>query len=315
VEKKKILISGGNGFLGGHLKPLLANAGYEVHSPRSSEVDFRDLRQVRECFELLKPDWIIHLAARVGGIEYNKTRHAEQLYDNTSMLLSVLEGARQSGCLKVLLCGSVCAYSGNAPIPFKEESGLFSGTPEETVFGYGNAKRLFIPFAEAYSRQYGMDIKLPVLANLYGPGDDFNLESCHVIPAMIRRFAEAAERQDKSITLWGSGKVSREFLYVKDAAEVIFRALTNDTGFAPFNVGSGEECQILELVNTLSEILGYEGEIIWDTTRPDGHPRRKLDLEYFNSLFPDWQGTSLKEGLKATVEFYFSEVKGKDYRK
>lgn len=303
----KVLVTGGRGFLGTRLCNILdqqENVEYSTFS--SSELDLKDIDAVRTYFAAYKPDAIIHLAARVGGIEFNKTRHAEQLFENVTMLFNVLEAARSCECRKTVLCGSVCAYAGDAPVPFAEETGLFSGVPEKTVFGYGNAKRFFLTAAEAYRNQYGMDISLPVLANLYGPGDDFNLATCHVIPAMINRLSECVEKGNNEVTFWGTGKASREFLYVDDAARAIINCLERDIEM-PFNVGSGEEVTMAQLADIIAERVGFSGKILWDTTKPDGHPRRKLDLTRFNSLFPEWKGTSLSEGLKESVDYFRKE--------
>ena len=300
----KVLVTGGKGFLGTSLSKLLdQQADISYHCFNSSDLDLKDINATQDYCQNYKPDAIIHLAARVGGIEFNKTRHAEQLYENVTMLFNILEAARKCDCKKVVLCGSVCAYAGDAPIPFAEETGLFSGVPEKTVFGYGNAKRFFLIAAEAYIQQYGMDISLPVLANLYGPGDDFNLETCHVIPAMINRFSQAIENNASDVQFWGTGKASREFLYVDDAARAIIACLNRDIK-TPFNVGSGEEITVYDLAHTISELMGYKGEITWDLTKPDGHPRRKLDLGRFEKLFTDWKGTSLKKGLANAIEYF-----------
>ena len=300
----KILITGGRGFLGTRLCNILDNKnGIEYRTFSSSELNLKDMEAVRSYFSEYQPDAIIHLAARVGGIEFNKTRHAEQLFENVTMLFNVLEAARTCECSKIVLCGSVCAYAGEAPVPFSEETGLFSGVPETTVFGYGNAKRFFLTASEAYRNQYGMDISLPILANLYGPGDDFNLATCHVIPAMINRLSDCVKNGIDEVTFWGTGKASREFLYVDDAASAIINCIDRDIEI-PFNVGSGEEVTMAKLADLIAEQVGFSGKILWDTTKPDGHPRRKLDLTRFDSLFPDGEGTALRDGLKNSVEYF-----------
>ncbi len=300
----KILITGGRGFLGTRLTGILdKQSDVEFRTFGSSDLNLKDADATRAYFTKYRPDAIIHLAARVGGIEFNKTRHAEQLYENVTMLFNVLEAARSCECSKIILCGSVCAYAGEAPVPFSEETGLYSGVPETTVFGYGNAKRFFLTAAEAYRNQYNIDISLPILANLYGPGDDFNLATCHVIPAMINRLSDCVKNGINEVTFWGTGKASREFLYVDDAARAIISCIDRDIEI-PFNVGSGEEVTMAELADLIAEQVGFSGTILWDTTKPDGHLRRKLDLARFDGLFPDWEGTKLRDGLKNSVEYF-----------
>jgi GDP-L-fucose synthase len=302
----KVLITGGRGFLGTRLTNILEkDKNIEFSTFRSSELDLKSIDDTRAYFKTCRPDAVIHLAARVGGIEFNKTRHAEQLYENVTMLFNILEAARNCECRKIVLCGSVCAYSGDAPVPFSEETGLYSGVPEKTVFGYGNAKRFFLTAAEAYRKQYGMEISLPILANLYGPGDDFNLATCHVIPAMINRFSDCIKNGVEEVTFWGTGNASREFLYVDDAAEIIINCLDRNIEI-PFNVGSGEEITMSELAELIGALVGFKGKIMWDTDKPDGHPRRKLDLNRFDTLFPHWKGTRLNDGLKSSVEYFRS---------
>ncbi|MBN1863381.1 MAG: NAD-dependent epimerase/dehydratase family protein [Victivallales bacterium] len=300
----KLLVTGGHGFLGGHLLAQLGRMDdVEAGVFSSVELDLRDPSATQDYFFDYKPDAVIHLAARVGGIEFNKTRHAEQLRDNTLMLFNVLEACRSSGCGKLVLCGSVCAYASNAPVPFSEDTGLFCGPPEETVLGYGSAKRMFITAAQAYRKQYGLKSCVPVLANLYGPGDSFDPSSCHVIPAMIRRFSEALAEGRDELVFWGTGRASREFLYSGDAARVIAECLARDIEL-PFNVGSGEEVTMSELAGAVAREAGYSGRIRWDVSKPDGHPRRKLDLTRFSTIFPEFTPTPLQIGLKLTVEFF-----------
>ncbi len=305
---KKVLVTGGNGFLGQHVCAKLNALSVKVIAPKSIEYDLTNPADAKKLFITVNPDIVLHLAARVGGIEYNKSRHAEQLYQNVAMLLNVMEGCKHFGVKKVVLVGSVCAYPGDAPIPFKEKD-LMGTHPEKTVFGYGTAKRLFIPVAAAYSEQYKLNVALPVLANLYGPGDNFDPLSCHVIPAIIRKLNDAKTNKIPSVTFWGSGKATREFLFVEDAAEIILMSAEKDIGPCPFNVGSGEEIAIADLVSTIAQLIDYDGEIRWDTSKPDGHPRRYLDISAARKLFPEKNMINIIHGLRLTVEWFQQQNK------
>lgn len=309
-KSKKVLVTGGRGFLGQHVCTKLDILLAKVIAPKSLEYDLTNRKVTKNLFATVKPDIVLHLAARVGGIEYNKVRHAEQLYQNVTMLLNVMEECRAIDIEKVVLCGSVCAYPGDSPVPF-EEKDLMGNHPEKTVIGYGTAKRFFIPAASIYAEQNNLNISLPVLANLYGPGDNFDLSSCHVIPAMIHKLHDAKTKKISTVTFWGSGNATREFLFVEDAAEVIIKTAERDNGPRPFNVSSGNEISMKELVATIAKLVGYHGEIKWDTSKPDGHPRRYLEISTMKKIFPETKTINMGDGLKLTVEWYLQQNNGK----
>lgn len=302
-RRKKVLVTGGTGFLGQHVCAKLDALSAKVIAPKSIEYDLTNPADAKKLFITVNPDIVLHLAARVGGIEYNKSRHAEQLYQNVVMLLNVMEGCKYSDVKKVVLVGSVCSYPGDAPIPFKEKD-LMGNHPEKTVVGYGTAKRFFISVAAVYSEQYKLNVALPVLANLYGPGDDFDPLSCHVIPAIIQKLNYAKINKIPSVTFWGSGKATREFLFVEDAAEIILMGAEKNIGPAPFNVGSGEEIAIADLASTIAKLIDYGGKIRWDTSKPDGHPRRYLDISTMRKVFPEKRMINIINGLKLTIEWF-----------
>ena len=308
LRYKKILVTGGTGFLGKHVCAKLNALSAKVIAPKSIDYDLTNPIATKRLFMSVKPNIVLHLAARVGGIEYNKSRHAEQLYQNVTMLLNVMEGCKHLGVKKVVLVGSVCAYPGDAPIPFKEKD-LMGNHPERTVIGYGTAKRFFIPVGAVYSDQYKLNVALPVLANLYGPGDNFDPLSCHVIPAMIRKLNDAKVNKIPSVTFWGSGKATREFLFVEDAAEIILMTAEKDIEVRPFNVGSGEEITMKDLAFAIAKLIDYDGEIRWDTSKPDGHPRRYLDISIMRKLFPEKKMINIVDGLRFTIEWFLQRNK------
>jgi GDP-L-fucose synthase len=302
---KRILLTGGTGFLGSHLlKKLVEERGINpsrIRLPRSSSCD---LRFIENCKRAVKDiDVVIHLAARVGGIEYNRTHSGSLFYDNASMGLNMLEAARREGVKKIVTTGSVCAYPKNAPTPAKEEH-LWSGYPEESNAAYGLAKKLILVQSQAYREQFDFNSVYLILANLYGPGDKFDQEGSHVIPALIRKMTEAMEKQQKAVTLWGSGKATRDFLYVKDAAEGILRATENYDKPEPVNLASCNEITIRSLSEIIKIYVGFSGEILWDTSRPNGQRRRLFDISRARREFDFNPETNLEEGLKETVKWY-----------
>jgi len=304
LKNKKILVTGGAGFLGEYVVSELGENGAikeNIIIPRSSE---NDLRNFDICNTLLKDtDIVIHLAARVGGIGFNQKYPGALFYDNAIMGINIIEASRINNVEKVVLVGTVCSYPKFTPTPFKEES-LWDGYPEETNAPYGVAKKALLVQAQSYRAQYGMDIIYLIPVNLYGPGDHFDLEDSHVIPALIRKFVEAKKRNDNEVVVWGTGNVSREFLYVNDAARGIIRALLNYNKPEPVNLGTGEEIKIKDLVKIVKDLVGYKGNLVWDDSKPDGQPKRKLNTSLAELEFGFKSTVSLKMGLEETLSWY-----------
>jgi len=304
LKNKKILVTGGAGFLGKYVVSELGENGAikeNIIIPRSSE---NDLRNFDICNTLLKDtDIVIHLAARVGGIGFNQKYPGALFYDNAIMGINIIEASRINNVEKVVLVGTVCSYPKFTPTPFKEES-LWDGYPEETNAPYGVAKKALLVQAQSYRAQYGMDIIYLIPVNLYGPGDHFDLEDSHVIPALIRKFVEAKKRNDNEVVVWGTGNVSREFLYVNDAARGIIRALLNYNKPEPVNLGTGEEIKIKDLVKIVKDLVGYKGNLVWDDSKPDGQPKRKLNTSLAELEFGFKSTVSLKMGLEETLSWY-----------
>lgn len=305
---KKILVTGGAGFLGSHIVEKLKEKGVDgenIRIPRSREMD---LRQWENCVEVVKDvEIVIHLAAKVGGIGYNQKYPATLFYDNAIMGIQLMEAARLEGVRKFVIIGTVCAYPKYTPVPFKEEE-LWNGYPEETNAPYGLAKKMLLVQSQAYRQQYGFNSIYLLPVNLYGPGDNFDLDSSHVIPALIRKFVEAIENNKKEVEVWGTGKASREFLYVEDAARGIILATERYNKPEPVNLGAGFEIKIKDLVELIAELTGFEGEIVWDTTKPDGQPRRCLDVSKAREEFGFEAKTDFREGLKKTIEWYKEQI-------
>lgn len=304
-DGRTVVVTGGAGFLGSHLVEDLESRSddVEIFVPRSDEYDLREKFDIKQAFEDSGPDTVIHLAATVGGIGANRDNPGRYFYDNAVMGIELIEQARQYGVEKFTILGTICAYPKHTPIPFKEEN-LFDGYPEETNAPYGIAKKALLTQSRAYRNQWNFNSIYLLPVNLYGPRDDFDLETSHVIPAIIRKCIEARERGEDSITAWGTGEPTREFLYVKDAAEGIIDATERYDSSNPVNLGSGEEISIRELVETIAEETNFEGEIEWDTSKPDGQPRRKLDTSRAKARF-DWEAsTEFRTGLQETIEWY-----------
>ncbi len=304
LRSKKILLTGGAGFLGSFVLAELLGRGVQkenIFIPRRSGLD---LRKWEDCAEAVAGrDVVIHLAANVGGIGYNLKHPGELFYDNAVMGIQLMEAARQAGAEKFVAVGTVCSYPKHTPVPFKEES-LWDGYPEETNAPYGIAKKALLAQAESYRKQYGFNSIYLIPVNLYGPGDHFDPEDAHVIPALILKFYDARNKGLDKVIAWGTGSPSREFLYVKDAARGIVMAAERYEKSEPVNLGSGEEIRIGELVYMIKELVGYDGEVEWDTSRPDGQPRRKLDVSKAKEEFGFESETSLMEGLVETIEWY-----------
>ena len=301
---RKVLVTGGAGFLGSHLVEELHRRGLpkeNITIPRSKETD---LRVWENCLDVCDgQDMVIHLAASVGGIGYNQENPATLFYDNTVMGVQLMEAARSQGVKKFVQVGTICSYPKFTPVPFKEEN-LWDGYPEETNAPYGLAKKMLLVQAQAYRQQYGFNAIYLLPVNLYGPRDNFNPTSSHVIPALIRKFVEARERGDRAVTLWGTGKATREFLYVEDAARGIVMAAEEYNGAEPVNLGAGFEISISNLAAMIKEIVGFEGELVYDATKPDGQPRRSLDTSRAEGKFGFSAEMPFQEGLKRTVEWF-----------
>jgi GDP-L-fucose synthase len=306
-KNKKILLTGGAGFLGTHIQENLIHKRNVLESqiviPRSK---YSDLRKWSDCQKTVEDvDIVIHLAAKVGGIGFNQKYPGTLFFDNIIMGTQLMEAARLAKVKKFVQLGTVCAYPKFTPTPFREDD-LWNGYPEETNAPYGIAKKALLVMAQAYRQQYGMNVIYLLPVNLYGPGDNFDLESSHVIPAFIRKFTEAIRNSEKQVTVWGTGKASREFLYVDDAAEGIIAAAERYDKPAPVNLGVGKEITIKDLVTLVSKISGFEGQIIWDASKPDGQPRRCLDVSRAKEEFGFEAKTDLAVGLQRTIDWYKS---------
>jgi dTDP-glucose 4,6-dehydratase/GDP-L-fucose synthase len=302
---RTVMVTGGAGFLGSHLVENLESRSNEmdIFVPRSDEYDLRNRDDIERAFADSNADTVIHLAATVGGIGANRENPGRYFYDNAVMGIELVEAARRHDVSKFTILGTICAYPKHTPVPFSEDE-LYNGYPEETNAPYGIAKKALHTQSWAYREQYGFDSIYLLPVNLYGPRDDFDLETSHVIPAIIRKCVEAREAGDESITAWGTGEPTREFLYVKDAAEGILDATEGYNSSEPVNLGSGEEISIRELIELIAEMTGFEGKVQWDTSKPEGQPRRKLDTTRAKEQF-DWEAsTELRKGLQETIDWY-----------
>ena len=303
-SNQRVLVTGGAGFLGSHVVRKLREQGCAVvFAPRRSEFDLRDEAQVVRLYRRTRPSLVIHLAAVVGGIGANRERPGEFFYDNLMMGTHLLHEAWRLGVPKFVGIGTICAYPKHTPVPFTEEH-LWDGYPEETNAPYGLAKKMLLVQSQAYRDQYGYNSMFLLPVNLYGPGDNFEPRSSHVIPALILKCVHALESGANQIEIWGDGSATREFLYVEDAAEAILLASERYDSSEPVNVGSGEEIHIKDLVGKIAAIVGFTGRIVWDTLKPNGQPRRKLDTSRAEKRFGFRARTGLDEGLRRTVEAY-----------
>ena len=297
----KVLVTGGSGFLGSHLVERLEREGAQVTVSRSAECDLRHEDDVVRLFHDAEPEVVFHLAALAGGIGANRAEPGRFWYENLLMGAYVLEQSRLSGVQKLVTLGTICEYPKHTPVPFREED-LWNGYPEETNAPYGIAKKAHLVGGQAYRDQYGLNVLHLLLVNLYGPRDNFDLETSHVIPALIRKMTESPER----IELWGDGSPTREFLFVEDAAEGIALAGEHYEGADPVNLGSGNEISIRQLAELVADLTGFEGEIVWDESKPNRQPRRQLDVSKAERLFGFRARTPLREGLLRTIAWYRS---------
>lgn len=303
-QGKRVTVTGGAGFLGSHIvEALRVHGATNIFIPRSTEYDLRSLHGIQSMLRESQPNIVIHLAAKVGGIGANLAHPAEFFYENLMMGSQLLHECWRSAIDKFVAVGTVCAYPKFTPVPFKEEE-LWNGYPEETNAPYGLAKKMLLVQSQSYRAQYGFNSIYLLPVNLYGPGDNFDLESSHVIPAQIRKCIEAKERKTDKVVLWGTGKPSREFLYVTDAAEGIVLATERYNGADPVNLGSGKEISIRDLVQIIARLTGFDGKIEWDTTKPDGQPRRCLDTSKAEKLFGFRAETDFENGLRETINWY-----------
>ena len=301
---KRVVVTGGAGFLGKFVvRKLREQNCRHVFVPRSAEYDLREKDDVERLFDVAQPQVIIHLAAVVGGIGANRLHPGQFFHDNAVMGLQMIEGARRRGVDKFVCVGTVCSYPKFTPIPFREEN-IWDGYPEETNAPYGLAKKMLLVQLDAYRQEYGVHGIYLIPVNLYGPRDNFDLETSHVIPALVRKCVEATRTNASNLVVWGTGQATREFLYVEDAAEAIVLGAERYDAAAPVNLGSGEEVSIRKLVDIIKDMTGYRGEVTWDGTKPDGQPRRCLDTSRARDLF-GWQAqVPLREGIKRTMEWY-----------
>ena len=302
----KTVVTGGSGFLGSHLVELLEADGHDVHIVRSKHTDLTDMQAVAELFEEQRPDRVYHLAAEVGGIGANRDNPGRYWYANLTMGVNILEQARIHSTDKLVMVGTICSYPKFAPIPFREDT-LWDGYPEETNAPYGVAKKALLVGAQSYREQYGLNSIMLLPVHLYGPRDNFDLQSSHVIPALIRKMVEAQQRGESSVTLWGDGTPTREFLYVEDCARGLFMAGRDYDGAEPVNLGTGIEISIKDLAETVAAATGFDGEIIWDTTKPNGQPRRQLDVTRARERFGFEAEVSFADGMARTVEWFRSQ--------
>ncbi len=303
LSDKKVVVTGGAGFLGHHVVAALRARGAEVIVPRRRDYDLIDREAARRLLADTAPDLVIHLAARVGGIGANRANPGSFFFDNLMMGVQLLEECRLHGVPKVVAVGTICAYPKLTPVPFREDS-LWNGYPEETNAPYGLAKKMLLVQGQAYRQQYGMNVIHVMPVNLYGPGDNFDPASSHVIPALIRKVERAMEAGAEVVDVWGSGAATREFLYVADAAEGICLAAERYDGDLPVNLGAGFEIGIRELATLIAHLMGFRGGVRWDASQPDGQPRRSVDTSRAESLFGFRAATPFEEGLRKTIEWF-----------
>lgn len=307
-QSKRVMVTGGAGFLGSYVTAKLKELGCkDIFIPRVEEYDLVQMSAVRKVYQDARPDIVIHLAAVVGGIGANRENPGKYFYDNLMMGVQLMEAGRQAGIEKFVALGTICCYPKFAPVPFKEDD-IWNGYPEETNAPYGLAKKMLLVQAQAYRQQYGMNAIFLMPVNLYGPRDNFDPRSSHVIPALIKKVFDAKQAGEKSMTVWGTGKATREFLYAEDAAEGILLATEKYNKADPVNLGAGFEISIKDLVELIVKLTGFKGEIRWDATKPDGQPRRMLDVSRAEKEFGFKAKTLFEEGLAKTIQWYRQNV-------
>jgi GDP-L-fucose synthase len=301
---RRITVTGGTGFLGQYVVKKLGERGCrDIFIPRSQDYNLVDGDAVKRLYRDARPDIVIHLAAVVGGIGANSENPGRFFYENLMMGVQMMEQGRLAGVEKFVALGTVCAYPKFTPIPFREDD-IWNGYPEETNAPYGLAKKMLLVQSQAYRRQYGFNSIFLLPANLYGPGDNFDPKSSHVLPALIKKVFDAKDRGERHITVWGTGRATREFLYVEDAAEGIVLATDIYNGNAPVNLGTGSQISIRELAGLICELSDFKGKLEWDTSRPDGQPKRTLDVSRAKSEFGFEARTNIRDGLRMTIDWY-----------
>ena len=312
LKNKRIIITGGAGFLGKFVAKKLTERGYaNIFVPVIEEYDLRDLQDIKRMYRDANADIVIHLAAVVGGIGANRENPGSFFYDNLIMGIQLIEQARLTGIEKFIALGTICAYPKYTPVPFKEED-LWNGYPEETNAPYGIAKKMLLVQSQAYRQQYSFNSIFLLPVNLYGPGDNFDPKSSHVIPALIKKFHDAKINNQSEVIVWGTGKATREFLYVEDCAEAVVLATEKYDKPDPVNIGAGFEISIEDLAEKIKQIIGFKGKIVWDTSKPDGQPRRCLDTSKAYTEFGFKAKVSFDEGLKKAIDWYILNIARKN---
>lgn len=308
-KSDRIAVTGAGGFLGSFVLEQLSARGYSnVAIIRSKDYDLTHEAAVEKMYADIAPDVVVHLAAEVGGIGANRENPGRYFFANMAMGLHLIEGARKRGLKKFVQTGTICAYPNLTPVPFKEEN-LWNGYPEVTNAPYGIAKKALLVMCQSYRQQYGLNAIYLLPVNLYGPRDNFHLKTSHIIPAIIRKCVEAAERGDEEILAWGTGKASREFLYVEDCADGLVTALEKYDSLEPMNLGNGREITIRQAIETIAELSGFKGTITWDASKPDGQPRRCLDVEQARREIGFVAKTDFREGLRKTIDWFIAHRK------
>lgn len=303
-DNKRVCVTGGAGFLGTHLIENLERRGAkDIYIPKIEDFNLVEIDDIKRMLDIAKPDIIIHLAAHVGGIGANREHPAEFFYDNLMMGVQLIHEAWKRKVGKFVAIGTVCAYPKFTPVPFREDD-IWNGYPEETNAPYGLAKKMLLTQSQAYRQQYGYNSIFLIPVNLYGPRDNFRPESSHVIPALIKKCVEAVEQGDKEVVIWGDGSPTREFVYVEDAAEGIALAAEKYNGADPVNIGSGYEISIKALAELIANLTGFKGNLVWDTSKPNGQPRRGLDVSRAEKFFGFKAKMSFEDGLRRTIDWY-----------